>query len=248
MSWTIRVPLLLAALAPAAAGRAQEAAPAAPLPGVVFVVGGVGGWDPLPTSAELMFPLAGVRHRVCDFVWTHGWGQLFRDLKDTPHLVRKAEELAALITEFKNCEPDRPVYVVAKSGGTGLALLAAEQLPPCTLERLILISAAVSPTYDLRPALRATRGEVVSFYSCLDRVILWWGTRTFGTADRVYCSGAGMTGFKEPPDLDDEERAMYGRVVQIPWRPSMLLQGYAGMHSGNSFPLFLLMQVAPWLR
>jgi hypothetical protein len=243
------LPALAAALGCAGPMRAQSLEAVAPQPpGVIFVVGGIGGWDPLPRSAELVFPRLGVPHKVCDFIWTHGWGQLFRDLQDTPHVARKAAELAALIAEFKACEPDRPVYLLAKSGGAGLALLAAERLPPGTLERIILLSAAVSPGYDLCGALRATRGEIVSFYSRHDRVILGWGTSRFGTIDRVRGPGAGLTGFVPPPDLDEEERGLYRRLVQIHWKPSMLLQGYAGMHSLNSFPLFLAVQVAPWLR
>jgi pimeloyl-ACP methyl ester carboxylesterase len=244
-----RLLLVLAALGRCSAAGAQSlhSEPPAP-PGVVIVVGGVGGWDPLPGCTQFVCPLAGVDHQVYDFVWGHGWGQFFRDLMDTPHLVRKADELAELILQCKEHAPERPIYVVAKSGGSGLALLAAERLPPCTLERMILISAAVSPDYDLRPALRATRREVVSFCSNLDRVILGWGTSTFGTVDRCYGPGAGKVGFRLPPDLDAEDEALYRRLVEIHWRPSMLLQGYAGMHSGNSLPLFLLVRVVPWLR
>jgi hypothetical protein len=217
-------------------------------PGVVFILGGVGGWDPLPRSCELALPLAKVPHKLCDFIWTHGWGRLFSDLQDTSHLIEKADELAALILQFKAAEPDRPVYLLAKSGGAGLALLAAERLPPATLERIILLSAAVSPGYDLRPALRATRGEVVSFWSRLDVLILGIGTHLFGTVDRIKGPGAGMMGFRAPADLDDEGRELYRRLVEIHWRPRMLLQGYLGLHSGNSFPLFLACEVAPWLR
>jgi hypothetical protein len=218
------------------------------LPGVVFIVGGVGGWDLLPRSAELVLPLAGVPHKICDYEWSHGWGRILSDLQDTDHLARKAAELAVLITQFKEQAPDRPVYLVAKSGGAGLALLAAEHLGPATLERIILISPAVSPAFDLRPALRATRAEVVSFYSTLDCVVLGLGTWKFGTVDRVRGSGAGRVGFVRPCDLDDEGHELYGRLVQIHWRPTMLLQGYAGMHSGNSLPLFVAFQLAPWLR
>jgi hypothetical protein len=229
------------------AARVSAQAPA-PRAGVVVVIGGVGGWDPLPRSAEMVFPWAGVPHKVYDFVWTHGWGQMFRDLQDMPHVVRKSAELASLILQFKECEPDRPVYVLAKSGGTGLALLAAEQLPPNTIERMVLLSAAVSPDYDLRGALRATRCEIVSYYSCFDRVILHWGTTRYGTIDGVHCPGAGMSGFRLPPDLDEAERAMYARLVQIHWKPAMLLLGYAGMHSCNSLPLFLAGEIVPWVR
>jgi hypothetical protein len=232
---------------PAAGAQSPDAAPPAE-PGTVFVVGGIGGWDPLGKSTQLVCPVAGVQHRVVDFFWSHGVGRSFRDLMDTPHLARKAEELAALILETKQAAPDRPIYLVAKSGGTGLALLATERLPPNTLERVILISAAVRPDYDLRPALRATRREVVSYYSKHDRLILGWGTRTFGTVDRVHCASAGKVGFQIPEDFDAEDRAPYQRVVQVPWRPSMLLLGYAGGHHCNSWPLFTLVELAPWLR
>jgi hypothetical protein len=238
--------LLLAALGGTAAARAPEGGPQRP--GVVVIVGGVGGWDPLPRSAELVFPLAGVPHRICDFVWTHGWGQMFTDLQDTSHLVAKARELASLILQFKTCEPERPVYLVAKSGGTGLALLAAEHLPPQTLERIVLISSAVSPGYDLRGALRATRGEVVSYYSRLDLLILWWGTKQYGTIDGRHEAAAGQVGFRRPADLDEEGEQAYRRLVEIHWNPLMLLQGYAGMHSLNSYPLFVAFRVVPWLR
>jgi pimeloyl-ACP methyl ester carboxylesterase len=220
----------------------------APRPGTIFIVGGVGGWDPLAHSAQLVFPAAGVPHRIHDFCWGHGVGRYFSDLMDTPHLARKAEELAALILETREADPDGPIFLVAKSGGTGLALLATERLPPNTLERVILISAAVRPDYDLRPALRATRREVVSYHSKHDWLILGWGTRTFGTVDRVHCASAGKVGFQVPGDFDIEDRALYARLVQIPWRPSMLLLGYAGGHSANSWPLFALVELAPWLR
>jgi hypothetical protein len=232
--------------APAGAQTPDASPP--PEPGTVFVVGGIGGWDPLGKSAMLVCPVAGVPHRVVDFFWSHGVGRSFSDLMDTPHLARKAEELAALILETKQAAPDRPIYLLAKSGGTGLALLATERLPPDTLERVILVSAAIRPDYDLRPALRATRREVVSFYSWHDRLILLWGTRTFGTVDRIHCASAGKVGFRFPEDFDPEDRTLYQRVVQVPWRPSMLLLGYAGGHHCNSWPLFTLVELAPWLR
>jgi pimeloyl-ACP methyl ester carboxylesterase len=250
MSSRCRLLLALAvALGRGAAMRAQSPAAApAPEAGTIFVVGGIGGWDPLGRSTKLVCPVAGVPHRVVDFFWSHGVGRSLRDLMDTPHLARKAEELAALILETKQAAPERPIYLVAKSGGTGLALLATERLPPNTLERVILVSAAVRPDYDLRPALRATRREVVSFYSKHDRLILGWGTRTFGTVDRIHCASAGKVGFRLPEDFDEEDRALYQRVVQVSWRPGMLLLGYAGGHHCNSWPLFTLVELAPWLR
>ncbi len=160
---------------PFVALMAWPAARPAPVPkpsGLVFVVGGVGGVDMVGPSVRKALPKYGLRHEVRVFVWTHGTGKILRDLQDTPHLLQKADELASEILRAREEQPDRPIFVVAKSGGAGLSLLAAERLPPCTLERIILLSAAVTPTYDLRPALRATRGEIVSFYSSNDWLVL----------------------------------------------------------------------------
>jgi hypothetical protein len=216
--------------------------------GVVYLVGGIGGLDSMGSCARAVLPAAGIHHELRDFIWTHGKGSFLKDLQDTPHLVRKADELAAQIKEQHAREPERPIFVVAKSGGTGLALLAAEQLAAGTLERMVLISAAVRPEYDLRPALRATRGEVVSFYSRNDQVILNWGTRHFGTVDRVYGPSAGYRGFVTPQTPAAEDQDLYKRLVQVRWTPSMLLYGYAGTHTGTSSPGFLIGEVAPWLK
>jgi pimeloyl-ACP methyl ester carboxylesterase len=193
-------------------------------------------------------PRAGVRHEVRDFVWTHGWGQFLRDLQDQPHMLRKAEALAEEIKKVKKDDPARPVYLVGKSGGAGLVLAAAEQLPGGSVERIILLSAAVSPNYDLRPAFRAARGEIISFHCRYDQFILGWGTSYFGTADRIYGPSAGLHGFNVPGYLSPEDRALYDRLVQIPWNTTMILEGHFGNHVGSSFPAFVGQEVAPWLK
>jgi pimeloyl-ACP methyl ester carboxylesterase len=217
-------------------------------PGIVIVVGGVGGFDILALSAQHALPKAGVRHEIREFAWSHGFGKVFKDLQDSRHLVRKAEELAELIRQLRAADPERPIYLVAKSGGTGLVLLAAELVPAGSMERVILLSAAVSPRYDLRRALRACNKEIVSFYSRHDHFILNWGTRQFGTIDRVYGPSAGLLGFDVPDDLNPEDRALYSRLVQIPWNSRMIRQGHTGTHTGTSLPGFLAAEVAPWLR
>jgi hypothetical protein len=230
--------------------KAQEPVPrrAQGRGGVVYLVGGIGGFDSMGYCARAVLPAAGIHHELRDFIWTHGKGSFLKDLQDTRHLMRKADELAAQIKEQHARQPERPIFLVAKSGGTGLALLAAEQLSAGTLERMVLISAAVTPDYDLRPALRATRREVVAFSSKNDQVILNWGTRQFGTVDRFYGPGAGYRGFVTPKSLDAEDQALYQRLVQVHWKPTMLMYGYAGTHSGTSSPGFLLGELAPWLK
>ena len=124
-------------------------------PGVVFIVGGVGGFDVLGSSAQKALPKAGVRHEIREFVWTHGWGQIFKDLQDTPHLLHKADELTSEVRRQKAQHPEQPIYLVGKSGGTALVLAAAEQLPPQTVERIVLLSPAVSRAFDLSAAFSA---------------------------------------------------------------------------------------------
>jgi pimeloyl-ACP methyl ester carboxylesterase len=228
------------AVAPCAAAGAET--------GVIFVVEGVGGFDVLGAVSEKTLPRAGVPHEIRVFIWTHGWGQLFRDLQDFRYLQKRADELADHVRVYRETHPGQPIYLVGRSGGAGLALLAAEQLPPGTLERIILLSPAVTPDYDLRPALRATRCEIVSFNSAHDRFILEWGTGRFGTVDRVYGPSAGLRGFRVPDGLSAADQELYARLVQIAWHPAMILEGHLGAHLGTTMPGFLSKEVAPWLK
>jgi pimeloyl-ACP methyl ester carboxylesterase len=239
--------LVLGALTVGGPGAAaEEAVPAKP--GIVIVVGGVGGWDCVGTGAQAVLPHLGVGHEIRSFPWGHGYGNLLRDLQDIRHILRKADELAQEIRRLKVDTPLKPVYLIGKSAGCGLVLAAAEQLPPNSLERILLLSPAVSPTYDLSRALRATRQEVVSFYSNRDLFWLGWGTATFGTADRVYTKAAGLVGFELPANASEETRCLYQRLVQVQWQPDMLLEGYWGGHIGTSMPNFVAAEVAPWLK
>jgi Serine aminopeptidase, S33 len=248
----VLVTLTVFGFAPAAPSappaRATAAADQQPKPGVIIVVCGIGGIDFVGLSSQWALPRAGVRHEIREFPWTHGKGRLLRDLQDTQHCLRKADELAAEVHKIKAQDPERPVYLVGKSGGTGLVLAAAEQLPPQTLERVILLSPAVAPTYDLRPALRATKYEIVCFYSPYDQLVLNWGTRQFGTIDRYYGASAGLRGFVIPPDLNASDRSLYERLVQVKWKATMILEGHLGIHIGTSMPAFVAKEVGPWLK
>jgi pimeloyl-ACP methyl ester carboxylesterase len=239
-----RIALFLIAALPTAA-RADAPATEGK-PGVIFVAGGVGGVDPLQTWAQVALPMAGVPHEVRIFEWTHGKFRMLRDLQDTRYLKERAAELAEQVRAVKAEDPSRPVFLMGHSAGAAVVLEAAAELPPATLDRIILLSAAVSPTYDLRPALCATRGEVVAFHSPLDVFMLHFGTSTFGTADRYYTDAAGMDGFQLPDGLDAEGRQLYARLVQSRWTWDMWLERRC-WHNSTCMPLFLGLQVTPWL-
>jgi pimeloyl-ACP methyl ester carboxylesterase len=191
--------------------------------------------------------LAGVPHRIVVFEWTHGKLRPLRDLQDTCYLLERADELAALVSQTLAEEPHRPVFLVGHSAGAALVLATAEKLPPGSVERILLLSAAVSPTFNLCPALRATRHEIVAFSSCCDFFLLGLGTTLFGTVDRCYVAGAGKDGFVRPADLDEEACRLYERLVQIPWRLDLLGEGCGGGHNSPCMPIFMARRVAPWL-
>jgi len=247
-------PLLLTALVFLASGCLEQqslvvAATAREKPGVVFLDSGIGGISPLAPAAKVALPLAGVDHELREFAWQHGKGHHIRDLQDKENIREKAAELAQLIRDLHEREPNRRVYLVGHSAGTAIVVQAAELLPPNSIERIILLSSALSPNYDLTAALRATRGQIVTFYSQADRMMLDWGTTWFGTADRLYGSAAGLRGFVQPANLDDAgKRAYEQQVVQVPWTVDKAFELQGGWHHSTTMPWFLARQVAPWLK
>jgi pimeloyl-ACP methyl ester carboxylesterase len=238
---------LLPALALVLSLAEPPAPPASDQVGVVFVVGGIGGADPLGISALLALPWAGVPHEIREYRWTHGLGRLVKDLQDRPWLLAHANELAEQVAMYQAQHPGHPVYLVGHSAGAALILATAAQLPPDSIERIIILAAAVAPDYDLCAALRATRTDIVSFRSDMDRLWLGAGTTLLGSADRCYGTSAGCVGFVEPAGLDEVGRQRYQRLVQIPWRPALLWEANFGAHHGCVRPDFLSRYVAPWL-
>lgn len=218
----------------------------APGSGVVFVAGGAGSVINLPSLTRWALRQKSSPLEVREVAWSHGAARVIRDSQDIRHLAAHADQLAVQIMAYQAQYPNRPIYLVGKSTGAMVVLLAAEQLPAGSLERIILLSPAVSPQYDLEPALRSTKREIVSFRSSLDVPVLSWGTSLVGTADRYYSKSAGLTGFAQPAP-GTPAAAMYARLEEVAWGPSKMLYGHLGGHLGNGMPLFLLFEVAPYL-
>jgi len=212
---------------------------------VVYLVGGIGRMILLGPSARFALPRAGVDYELRDYHWQHDKGGQLRDLQDEPYLLQKSLDLANEIRASLASQPNRPVYLIGHSAGCAVVVHAAELLPAQSVERIIMLSPALSPTYDLTRALRATKREIVAFNSHLDPTLHF--TKLFGTADRVYCVAAGVDGFTRPADLDNEGQRCYERLVQIPWTWKRLLELQGPWHNSPTLPLYLGRQVAPWL-
>jgi pimeloyl-ACP methyl ester carboxylesterase len=225
---------------PAASGR--EGA------GLVVVADGVGGLDLCGTALRYVVPEAGLPHEVRIASWGHGFGRWHADLTRTENLLGKAAAVAVEAEAFRAEHPDAPVFLVGKSGGTGVVVKALEAVPEGAVERAVLLAPALSPGYDLSRALRAVRREMVVFWSPLDLIVLGLGTRVFGTIDRVNAVSAGLVGFRPPGSLDEAGCAAYAKLRQVRWRPEMASTGYFGGHVGPDSPAFLRRYVVPLLR
>jgi pimeloyl-ACP methyl ester carboxylesterase len=180
--------------------------------------------------------------------WGHGFGRWHADLTNAANRDLRAREIADAVAGYRGEHPDAAVFLVGKSGGTGLVVKALEHLPDETVEAAVLLSPALSPKYDLTRALRAVRREMVVFWSPLDLIVLGAGTRIFGTIDRIKTVSAGMVGFRPPAAENAENVAQYRKLRQVRWRPEMVTTGYLGGHVGPDSPAFLRKYVVPLLR
>lgn len=213
--------------------------------GIVLVADGAGGYPEAFQAVTTAVEESGTPLYVRSFDWTHGQRRGVADLADVDHARAQGRRLAAQIAAYRSTCPQMPIYLVAFSAGTHVALEATRWLPPDSLQRVILLAPAVSADYDLRPALAASRQGVDAFCSARDRFYLGFGTRVVGTADgKQDVPAAGRVGFAMPtgPDL-----ALAQRLRQHPWDPSIAWTGNTGNHSGSMRPAYFRAFVLPLL-
>ena len=131
------------------------------------------------------------------------------------------------------------MFVVAHSAGAVVALTAAERLPAGAVDRIILLAPAVSPGYDVRQALKASRHGVDVFYSSTD--MMSRGLALTGTADGSNVPSAGANGFADPQGAGSSSLRQYGYTRE------MSRTGHLGGHYGWTKIGFLRDYVVPML-
>jgi pimeloyl-ACP methyl ester carboxylesterase len=213
---------------------------ASPSPeGVVFAVDGSGclremGCDLTRAVADAGLPLC-----VETFTWSHGRGRVLSDLRHRSRHATKGEELAAAILARRHACPGGRIVVVAHSSGAAVVLAAAECLPACAIDRIILLAPAVSCRRDLGPALCVSREGIDSFYSHKDWTSL--SLAVTGTADGWGHTSAGRLGFEATACAE------CSRLRQYPWDASMSKFGHTGGHWSCTRFEFLRAYVVPLL-
>ena len=218
--------------------------------GLVVCLDGVGGWNWLPRLMRIGLARGGVDAGIVIYNWSVGpLGMWVTDLFVRQRNRRMARGLAEVLVGYRAARPGRPVTLIGHSGGGALAAWALEALPaPAPVDRALLLAPALSPRYNLAPALDRVRHRATATYSWGDLFLMGLGTTVFGTIDRRFGPSAGLVGFRLPPDLAPAERGAYARLRQMPWRPAMIRDGHLGEHCGWTGVRFARRVLAPIVR
>jgi pimeloyl-ACP methyl ester carboxylesterase len=223
----------------------QEVPTAAPCPvGVVFVADGSGNlhgtFDSLTkVVADCKLPLCVER-----VDWSHGSCRIFSDLHSHHRQRTKGKWLADQVCAYRQAHPGNRVCLVGHSAGAAIVLAAAECLPPGSVDRIILLAPAVSPTYDLRPALACACEGIDSFHSSHDCVSVLLAVS--GTADGCWRCSAGRGGFRFASHCPADTE-LYQKLRQTPWHKAFKEVGCHGGHYSWTGCEFLRACIVPML-
>lgn len=215
--------------------------------GVVFCADGAGGYGGTTKVLRDALAAAQLRYDVEMVDWSHGMAKVYLDHSDLDNIQAWGCRLRDDVLARAARHPGKPIYLMSHSAGTAVVLRAAGGLPPDTLEGIILLAPSVAPAYDLRPALRATRGRIDVFTSSRDFWALGIGTRLYGTTDGPRGPAAGLNGFRPLGDTQ-EDACLYAKLRQHPWHPSQAAVGHLGGHYGTYRPGFMQTSILPLLR
>lgn len=164
---------------------------------------------------------------ICD--WSNNMGAI-EALWNHSRQQSEARRIADRIVELRAESSSGLIILVGHSAGTALAVYALEHLQPhVNVDNLLLLSPALSRTYDLSKALRHVRGRADVFYSNRDTLVLAFGTFLFGTADGVHSESAGYGGFIRPPWAD---HVAYAMMYAHPYTCERQKAGDDGGHEG----------------
>jgi hypothetical protein len=213
----------------------------------VFVANGAGDTRLASTNLNMVVAQTGAPIQIETFVWSHGNRRVVADQTDRDNHAMQGRRLACELSAYRQAYPNRRICLVGQSAGSAVALVAAESLPPNTLDLIVLLSPSVCTDHDLRPSLRASREGIDHFYSNRDHLVLGLGMCIVGTTDADCRKAAGKVGFR-PVVSDAADEALYARLRQHAWDPSLRWTGHMGGHFGNLEPRFLRWYVLPLLE
>lgn len=156
-------------------------------------------------------------------------------------------KIAQRIVKYQDEHPDRPVHIIGHSGGGGIAVFAAAQMPKDRqITGLVLLSASIAGNYDISRALKNCSSGIVNFYNKDDGALLGLGTTVFGNVGGSRAGSAGLYGFTIPDSSDASTRLAYKKLYQVSMTGSMTSGAIA--HFAATQPYFISRYVAPWIK
>jgi pimeloyl-ACP methyl ester carboxylesterase len=217
--------------------------------GYVIILPGIEGYSWWNRGIRRGLVMAGVPFAMEIHDWTYGRPWWLWNLRDTRRHAAEAARLAAKIIDYRREHPQQPVFLVGHSAGGAMTLFTLERLPEeVRITAGILCVPAISPGYDVRPALARTDRGLWHYCSWADVFFLGLGTTLFGTCDGMHLPGAGMLGLAHaaaPPEADSA--GSVPPLHQIRFEPRMLRQFNLAGHFGPVNPLFVREWIAPIL-
>jgi pimeloyl-ACP methyl ester carboxylesterase len=214
--------------------------------GLTLVLPGIDGESAVSHSIVAGLLDAGVSGAIEILDWTTGCYLLgIAHLRSRERHRRQARRVADRIRAFRAEYPDLPLNVIGHSAGCGIAVWALELLaqtgpPRAAVDRLVLLASALSPGYDLRPALEQVSDRAWSFHSRRDLFFDVLGTVVFGTVDGRWGPAAGWCGVTGPASV-------HPKLTQIGWTPRDVVAFHLGGHFGATNRVFVAERIAPRL-
>jgi len=195
----------------------------------VIMVPGIGGDGPEYGGVCRALADAGNKDRIQVFDWGYHWPLFFVNISSGNLHEETEKKLAAFIEAWHQKNPRARIVLIGHSAGAGVILGTVARLDDATgdVGPIILLAPAVSPDYDLRPALRHCR-TIHVFFSTEDDFWQGFGPSLFGEYDRTHRDGAGRWGFT----LQNRDASQRARVVQHPYDKQWDKLGNHGGHFG----------------
>jgi pimeloyl-ACP methyl ester carboxylesterase len=213
---------------------------------VIFTADGAGNSAGLTSALQQAVSDQCLPVHVEMLEWSYGPGRFVADQVSYAHAREAGCRLAQRVCAYRQACPDSKISLLAHSAGSLVVLTAAEQLPPDSLHKIVLLAPAVSSTYDVRPALRSARHGIDVFTSERDVWVLGAGVGVVGTTDRRWGAAAGRVGF-EPVGQTAEDTILYSRLREHPWDASVAWTGNYGGHFDTYQTRFFEVYVLPLL-
>lgn len=211
--------------------------------GLAVILPGIEGKGISSESIRAGLREGGVQLRIETFEWgvsLPGVGMAINQM-DVARNHKQGDKLALRIQEYQRSFPDRPVFLIGHSGGTGVAVFALEalaKLPDAEpINGAILIASSLSAEHDLIPALKLTRYGMVNVSNPLDLAALGLGVAALGNVDGARTAPAGRTGFATD----------HAKLFEMPVTLHMLRGIRITPHTAGTTISFVREYLAPWI-